>query len=217
MNPFSFHNPYGGTRWRITTRGVEVEGIGIERTSGDPLTIIRIWETYRTFIEKAAFRFSVPVEYILATIAVETQGKPNAVRLEPGYISDEKTPHRVSVGLTQTLLSTASTAMGIHVTREWLLDPENAILAGTKYIRMQSTHSLLDGPMVFAAYNAGGVYLQNGATNRWKMRQFPIGTSQHCDRALKWLNDAVFATLGGEIAIRGWAWYLRALISKTLV
>lgn len=216
MNPLAYHNIFGSVRWRLTPRGVEVEGAGVERTPGEPRTITNIWQLHRNSIEKAANTYSVPVEYILATIAVESGGRVGATREEPGYISDEKTPNRVSAGLMQTLISTAATALSVFVTREWLLIPENSIMAGTKYIKDQSGKSLLDGPLVFAAYNAGGVYRNDSPDNRWKVRQFPIGTSAHCDRAIKWLNDAVSVTLGGEVVTRGWSWFLKSLLTKKL-
>lgn len=216
-----FHNPYGGIKWRLGQSGIEVEGKNdgpslLERSAGRPITIETLWGMYRPLIEKAANRYSIPVEYILATIATESSGNPKALRKEPGYVSDEITPQKISPGLMQTLISTASATLGFPVTREWLLIPENSILAGTSYLRDLAPKSLLDGPMVFASYNAGGVYPQNGPGNRWKMRQFPIGTGEHCDRAIKWLNDAVAVTMGGYVTNRGWEWFLKGLRSKLL-
>jgi hypothetical protein len=71
--------------------------------------------------------------------------------LEPGYTSDEATPHRVSIGLTQTLISTAREAMGMSFGRDWLLVPANAITAGTTYIAGQARQTSLDPPLVAAA------------------------------------------------------------------
>ena len=31
----------------------------------------------------------------------------------------------------------------------------------------------------------------DGPENRWKMRQFPIGTSEHADRFVRWFNDCM--------------------------
>ncbi|MGC4064848.1 MAG: transglycosylase SLT domain-containing protein [Polyangiaceae bacterium] len=128
---------------------------------------------------------------IVATIATESAGKADSVRLEPGYKSDEETPHRVSVGLTQTLISTARETMQMSFGRDWLLEPHNAILAGASYIAKQARMTGLDPPLVAAAYNAGKLYHQTGRENRWKLRQFPIGTGHHCDRFVRFLNDAV--------------------------
>ncbi|HEU4534292.1 MAG TPA: hypothetical protein VFS00_09250, partial [Polyangiaceae bacterium] len=55
----------------------------------------------------------------------------------------------------------------------------------------QKSKTSFDPPLVAAAYNAGGLYAQNGPANRWKLRQFPIGTGAHCNRFVKFYNDAV--------------------------
>ena len=38
-------------------------------------------------------------------------------------------------------------------------------------------------------YNAGGVYHNDSTENRWRMRQYPLGTSHHADRYVLWFND----------------------------
>lgn len=179
-------------RWRLTRDGVEIEDSGVERTKGRPATVTRVWENYGREINEAARSARVPSALIVATICTESGGKADATRLEPGYVSDEKTPHKVSIGLTQTLLSTAQASMQMSFGRDWLLIPGNAIAAGTNYIAKQAQETGLDPPLVAAAYNAGKLYHQPGSQNRWKLRQFPIGTGQHCDRFVRFFNDAVF-------------------------
>jgi len=189
-----FHNAFsGGIRWRLTKEGVETEHIGIERTTGLPKTVTKIWENYSQDINKWAKHFDVPCVLIIATIATESGGKANARREEPGFISDEKTPHRVSVGLMQTLISTArATLHNKNIDAAWLRIPSNSIQAGTSYIAEQYPVTKLDPPKAACAYNAGGVYENKNPNNRWRMRQYPIGTGEHCDRFIKWFNDAVF-------------------------
>jgi hypothetical protein len=46
---------------------------------------------------------------------------------------------------------------------------------------------------VACAYNAGGIYPNDGPDNRWKMRQYPIGSGAHADRFVRWFNDCVYA------------------------
>lgn len=189
----------GAVRWRLTSTGLDVLGDGIKRTPGRPETVARIWTENKDAILSAAALTGVPVELIIATAATESRGNAKAVRREPGYASDSATPHRVSPGIMQTLISTARATLACNgIARAWLLRPENSILAGASYIAQQSSKTLLDPPVVFAAYNAGGVYAQTGARNRWKMRQYPIGTGEHCDRAVLWFNDcfAMFAERG---------------------
>lgn len=187
-----FHTFEDSIRWRLVPDGVEIDGFGIERTKGAPNTVTRVWEAYAADINRTARARRVPCELIIATICTESGGKANAVRLEPGYKSDEATPNKVSPGLTQTLISTASEVMGRKVDREWLLQPANAIEAGSIYIARQSKKTGFDPPLVAAAYNAGSLKYQDGKNNRWKLRQFPIGTGAHCDRFVQFFNDAVY-------------------------
>jgi len=186
-----FHAFQDGVSWRVTPRGVEIQDSGVERSAGQPITATRVWDRYAQAVNAAAKAYRIPAELIVATVCTESAGKADAVREEPGYTSDEATPNRVSIGLTQTLLSTAREAMQMSFDRNWLLDPANAIEAGTAYIGQQSRLTSLDPPLVAAAYNAGALKYQNGSQNRWKLRQYPIGTGAHLDRFVRFFNDAV--------------------------
>ncbi|HEX8115367.1 MAG TPA: transglycosylase SLT domain-containing protein [Kofleriaceae bacterium] len=182
---------HGGVNWRLQDGGVEIEDTGIERTRGAPSTVTRVWEQFAPAINEAAREHRMPCELIVATICTESAGNPKALRIEPGYESDEKTPHKVSPGLMQTLISTAREALQMSFDRDFLYEPRNSIRAGAAYMAQQKRKTGFDPPLVAAAYNAGGIYTQNGAKNRWKLRQFPIGTGEHCDRFVKFYNDAV--------------------------
>jgi murein DD-endopeptidase MepM/ murein hydrolase activator NlpD len=185
----------GGARWCLTPKGIELEDTGIDRTPGRPVTVTRIWEKFSEPINKWALEYKVPCVLIIATIATESGGDHKAIRIEPGYISDQQTPKRISVGLMQTLISTARDTLkgtNVEIDRNWLLTPSNSIQAGTSYIAEQRGQTGYDPPKVACAYNAGGVYENAGLGNRWKMRQFPLGTGEHCDRFVKWFNDAVY-------------------------
>ena len=194
-----FHKKYANSvEWRLTSEGVEIKGSGIERTKGNPITVTTIWEKYNKDINEYSKSYTVPVELIVATICTESGGNEKAVREEPGFISDEKTPHLVSPGLMQILISTARGSLGkrgikvSEINRKWLLMAKNSINAGTSYIDDQRSVTQLDPVLVAAAYNAGGIYEQHGISNRFKLRQYPIGTSEHCDRWIKWFNDFWF-------------------------
>jgi hypothetical protein len=187
----AWHSFEDSVRWRLVRAGVEIEGSGVERTTGTPRTVTAVWDVFGRDINRTAKACRVPAELIAATICTESGGRADAVRLEPGYTSDEATPHRVSVGLTQTLISTAQEAMAMSFGRDWLLVPANAITAGTSYIAGQARLTSLDPPLVAAAYNAGRLRHQDGADNRWKLRQYPIGTGKHVDRFVRFFNDAV--------------------------
>jgi hypothetical protein len=195
----AFHGAFDdlpGARWKLTPRGLLVEGeaqpIG---SGGTPTTVGAIWSRWQTEIIAAAKEFGVPIELIIATIGAESSGNEFAERHEPGFTSPEATPHRISVGLMQTLISTArgeSAALGVQagsITRDWLRSGENSIRAGTSYILRQKAGTRFDPPRVACAYNAGSVRREASLGNRWKMVQFPIGTGEHADRWVKWFND----------------------------
>ena len=191
MALIDLHGFEDSVRWRVTQQGVEIERTGVERTPGRPVTVTRVLEAYGQEINTTAKAHRVPVELIVATICTESGGQPDSVRQESGYTSDEATPNKVSVGLTQTLISTAQKVMRASLGREWLLAPANSITAGTAYIASQARQTGLDPPLVAAAYNAGQLRHQPGADNRWKLRQYPIGTGKHVDRFVRFFNDAV--------------------------
>ena len=202
----------GSVRWCLTAAGVSIDDTAPEGTPGEPKTVKRVWNDYGISIRKWGQNFGVPVELIVATICTETSGRAEARREEPGYVSDMQTPHRVSTGLMQTLISTARDTLRIDgIDTDWLLVPDNSIRAGTAYIAAQATRTLFDPPVVACAYNAGGVYKNDGAENRWRMRQYPIGTGHHADRYVKWFNDCfkvlVEVEKAGAQAIREPSYY----------
>jgi Transglycosylase SLT domain len=181
--------------WCVTPKGVLVAG-KLERTPGDPNTVTHVWETYHDAINAAGKKFGVPAQLIIATICTESNPPGNAlsIRTEPGFKSDALTPHLVSPGLMQTLISTARSALrNPNINRTWLLKPANSIMAGTAVIKEGAPATNLDPPKVAAAYNAGSLKFNASPNNRWRMLQFPIGTSEHVDRFVKWFNDACAA------------------------
>ena len=187
-----YHGFEDSVRWRVVAAGVEIDGSGLERTKGSPTTVTRVWESYGDAINRTARARRVPCELIIATICTESGGRADAQREEPGFVSDAETPNKVSAGLMQTLLSTASDTLQMSVDRRWLLEPANSIEAGTAYIAKQARDTALDPPLVAAAYNAGALKHQDGSANRWKLRQYRIGTGEHCDRFVRFLNDAAY-------------------------
>lgn len=185
--PHQFENSIS---WQLAADGVRIEGAPPEVSSGTPITVKMVWTEFGDDIHTWARHFMVPVELIVATICTESGGNPSARRHEPGFLSETDTPHRISIGLMQTLISTARSALNIpSIDGAWLLESGHSIQAGTAYIAQQWTVTRFDPPKVACAYNAGGIYLNDSPANRWKMRQFPIGTSHHADRFVKWFND----------------------------
>jgi|GEM_PF-5143472 len=183
------HQLFKGIRWSLSAEGLIVDG-ALPRSPGTMVTVPRVWNDFASEILAAALAFQVPVELIVATICTESAGNPSAVRTEPGWTSDAATPKRISAGLMQTLISTAREALGdASIDRAALLLPAVSINAGTACISGKRQLTQFDPPVVACAYNAGGVYANNGAANRWGMRQYPIGTGRHADHFVMWFND----------------------------
>ena len=187
--------------WRLATDGIRIGGTPATGTAGLPKTVEGVWARFGDDIRAWATEYDVPVELIVATICTESRGKPEALRTEPGYRSDRETPGRVSPGLMQTLIATARDTLGKRgfgdtggIDRTWLFVPRHSIRAGTSYIREQfdrpgARSTRFDPPKVACAYNAGSLLLNGGAENRWKMKQYPIGSGMHADRFVAWFND----------------------------
>jgi soluble lytic murein transglycosylase-like protein len=122
---------------------------------------------------------------IVATIAAESGGDPNARRAEP-RINDE------SVGLMQTLVGTARQALGNRtLDGDDLLRPEISIEAGTAYIAQQRGLSHFDPPLVAAAYNAGSLRRDASPGNRWKLLCYPTGTGRHIENWVAFFGDCM--------------------------
>jgi len=194
------HRFQDSVSWTITARGISIDGKEPEYSAGQPKTVARVWNELRQPLLTWSKHYGVPVELIIATICTESGGNLQIkAREEPGYKSDQETPHRVSPGIMQTLISTARAALsaGSEIDRAWLEQPANSIQAGTAYIASQSKITHFDPPKVACAYNAGGIYHNDSPKNRWKMRQYPIGTDAHVNRYVQWFNDC-FRVFEGE-------------------
>jgi hypothetical protein len=182
----SYHNAFDdGVRWRLTKAGVEIEGSGVER-SHNPAIVTKIWENYAPIINRWAEFYDIPCALIVATIATESHGSPKALKIEQGYMSDVATPHRINAGLMQTSLLTARSTLDKNaIDHTWLFKANNSIQAGTSYLAEQRQFTDLDPPKVTCAYRLGELYY--ASENRWRILQM----SNHCDRFVKWFNDAV--------------------------
>ncbi len=174
-----------GVSWALTVEGISVEGAPASRTGGEPKTVTRIWDNFGPQCADAARIHGVPVELIIATIATESGGNPDARRKEP-QIKDE------SVGLMQTLVGTARQELERPgLTADDLRDPATSIAAGTVYIANRRRKTHFDPPLVAASYNAGDLYKEDLSGNRWRLRCYPSGTGRHIDNFAAWFGDAM--------------------------
>lgn len=206
-----YHNPNGGTRWRLTSEGIDVEHVGHLRTDGEPKTMIQLWDDFGEDILAASGRLNVPVDVVAAMITIEAarvkHGEnrlsfdPRSDRKEPGYTSDEETPHRRSPGLMQTLITTAREMArkyklleGQVIDTELLFNPTHSILLGAAYIAHQIGKYGVDPPLLCGAYNAGGVYQHS--ENEFKIRTYG---ATRMPKFISYFNDFHAAIRQGSI------------------
>lgn len=198
----------GSATWQLGPQGVLVDG-RLTRTAGEPRTAGRCWALHRAAFEKCAAAYGVPVELLVATACTESGGRADLVREEPGYVSDEATPDRVSPGLMQTLISTARGATGdASLDRAALLEAEASVRAGACYIKQQAMRPAratnFDPPLVGIAYNAGSLRpAAANPANRWGLVQTERDREQHvfhADAFVEYFND-FFAVLDSDPAL----------------
>lgn len=183
-----------GVSWSLTADGIAIDGAAAKGTVGEPSTVRDVWQRFGQLCAASARKHGVPVELIVATIATESGGNPNARRPEP-TINDE------SVGLMQTLVKTARGATGrSSLTGNDLLDPATSIDAGTAYIAQQRGSTHFDPPLVAAAYNAGSIKRDEADANRWKLHCFPRGTGRHIDKYVGFFSDCMRVARAGRWA-----------------
>ena len=188
------HSFHDGVVWRLAADGIHIGGQAPELDPHNPQALNAFLANFQPACEDAARQFSVPIELIAATAMTESSGNPNAIRQEPGYQNDDSTPAKISAGLMQTLIATARDALRDKtIDRNFLLVPGNSLKAGAATIASRAKMTGFDPPKVACAYNAGSLLLDPSPGNRWRMRQFPIGTSQHADRFVKWFNACMGA------------------------
>ncbi|WP_431304926.1 peptidoglycan-binding protein [Sediminicoccus sp. BL-A-41-H5] len=184
-----WHGHRGTRRWRLTPQGIAIEGEPMPGNTPARLAAT-CWARHQAPLEAAARRFAVPVELLLATTCTESGGRAEAVREEPGFTSDAATPHRVSPGLMQTLISSAREALGDpRLDRAALLDPGVSAAAGAAFIARQARITGFDPPLVAIAYNAGSL---RPASNPWGLVQTQRGQGHfHADSFCAFFNDAL--------------------------
>jgi hypothetical protein len=186
----------GGIPWRLVPGGIEVDGELAKPSPAEAALAARVLRDRADAIATAAARFPVPVELVVATICTESGGLPAARRLEPGCdpVDPALTPRRVSVGLMQTLLSTAREVLGDEaITLAALENPSLSLRAGMAFMWRQAARTRFDPPLVAAAYNAGSLRFEGSEGNRWKLCQYPIGTGRHVDRFCRFFTGACMA------------------------
>lgn len=203
MSLAEWHSMHGGREWRVTPDGILSRGPGGDverhRTRGAPTTMRLYLAGWRDELVGAALAEKVPLALLMMTVATEngparidgTEVQYIQVRREPGYVSDQETPHKISVGPCHVLISSARAALGepgIH--RGWLLDPANNIRAAARFMANQRGRTGFDPILVAAAYNAGGLYEAVPGRSRWGNRWHLQTYGSHLDRAAAWYGDA---------------------------
>ncbi len=192
---------FGGRRWRVTPEGVETDE-GLMRTPGEPVTARRLLRVWGHDFRNVSVVSRVPIALLMMTALTEGGLRWTGhdfdyprVRREPGYLTDDQTPNRVSYGPMHVLLSTYRDVM--YAPEAGRLEAGqrlNNLLAGALYIAATREKHDLDPILCAATYNAGGVYDASQTTtkdfvNPWHIRSF----RNHLDRAARWYGDSLEA------------------------
>lgn len=181
--------------WRLTGSGIATPRGPVQappRYRYRLKSVPAAWRRYGGLIRAAARKYRVPAELFLTIIVNESALDPRAYRTYRGYVSDRKTPDKISVGLGQILIGTARYLLRDRsIDRAWLQNPANNIRMIGVYLDRQYRLTRFDPPKVAAAYNSGGLYLQNGRKNRWKLRSYPRGKSVYIDLFVAVLNESM--------------------------
>jgi hypothetical protein len=190
-----WHSYRRSVRWRLTKRGLVLCGhhLVIKPRERYRLDLVAdAWERYGPLIRAAAQYYRVPAELIIAVMVNESGLKPKAHQKYRGYVSDDKTPHRISVGLGATLISTARYMLkNDDIGRHWLAKPANAIRMIGVYLNRRYRLTGFDPPKTAAAYNAGSIYADDSRGNRWRMRNYPLHHGIYIDHFVVVANEAM--------------------------
>ena len=207
----TYHRYRDGVAWRLGSQGVEVQGgtpPGDKKKRAQIIDVV--WRDYGTLIQGASARYNVPAELLIAIIVEESSGRPTAWHREPGYISDAKTPHKITLGLTGVLLGTAQKVMkNPRIDRAWVFQPANAIDVSARYVAEQYSITGYDVPKVAAAYNAGDIYYNGSPNNRWKMLTHPKGSPEYIDNFVASFNMATAFLANGRAPAQSFAAILK--------
>lgn len=203
-----WHRRFGGKEWRLTPEGIEVKEEGHVRTEGPPLTMTYLWEDFGDHFLSASRKLDCPVDIPAAMVPIEAARKqgslrfdPESVREEPGFESDEETPHKVSPGLMQTLISTARRMADKYdlvdskkVDREFLFEAEHSILLGMAYCKDRIEVYGPDPILICGAYNAGSV--RETDDSEWRIETY---SPTRMDKYARYFNDFHAAVRTGRI------------------
>jgi len=129
---------YHRVKGRATGGGVYRPDSGVARARPLAQTGTTTLEQYKAHVKAAAEKYQLPVELLMAVMAVESNFDPRALS-EKG-----------AVGLMQLM---PGTARDMYVTDAWV--PEQNIEGGARYLRILANLYAGDLVKTLAAYNAG--------------------------------------------------------------
>ena len=227
MNGCEWQQFNGGRRWRFLDDGsIEVEGQGIPRTRGEPVTMRSIYRamghTIAWACERAGVFHLLPTAYALigsevGSYKVRQMLRPGETRRTPYVQTDrerweKKTRARpdgqYSMGPWQFLESTASWMNEKYdlwpelevITTAELQQPEmSALLAAHYLLHLTDAEDSSDPVLLQAAWNAGSARPMDVTPERpWGLRTFGQDRTGHF---IQWYNDAVFVLAENGVII----------------
>lgn len=185
---------HGGRGWRYDEDGfIRIEDVrGIPRTHGAPKTMSTMLVEYGDILRGAAERFDLDLAGLMAIVALESVPVKGTFSRNPASYRWEPRIEEPSIGLVQTLVSTAKGTnhdlqLGLEVTEESLRDPLTSVTLGASYLTVLAEKAnTRDLVYLQAAYNAGALYTTR--KNRWNMR---TNSPDRTENFIRWHNDAL--------------------------
>jgi hypothetical protein len=182
-----------GVSWTYSAGGLLQYGETSPRT-GTAETVSGIFDTYGDDLRSAANDEQVPIELLVAAIALvatRTSVEAAATYIEyiDGFVSFATTPERCYAGCTGLRFDFVQAILGSSITTDdYLATPVTAMIAAARHMLTPIADTRFQPPMVASAYNADT--MRYDATSRWRMAQ-----ETQIDNFVTWFNTAVAAVV----------------------
>ena len=182
-----------GVSWTYSASGLLQDGETSPRTA-TAQTVTDIFDTYGDDLRNAANDEQVPIELLVAAIALvatRTSVEAAATYIEylDGFVSFETTPELCYAGCTGLRYDFVQAIRGSSILPDAFLEtPITAMTAAARHIVAVAAATGFQPPMVGSAYNADT--MRYDATSRWRMAQ-----ETQINNFVMWFNTAVAAII----------------------
>lgn len=180
-----------GVSWTYSASGLLQDAETGPRTNTAE-TVAAIFDTYGVDLRSAATDEQVPIELLVAAIALvatRTSVEAAAPYIEylDGFVSFETTPELCYAGCTGLRYDFVQAILGSSISSDdYLATPITAMIAAARHMLTPIADTRFQPPMVASAYNADT--MRYDATSRWRLAQ-----ETQINNFVTWFNTAVAA------------------------